>query len=78
MTIRLNNEFALVELEVDTTANGKRLKISSLKTGRSCTLDPLMLEVLTWLPKETFIDALATPYGPEPELGVVAPPADPK
>lgn len=71
MKIRLNNEFALVWLEIDRTANGERLKIVSARTGQSCLLDPLMLEVLTWLPHQCFIDALATPFGPEPDLGLV-------
>lgn len=76
MEIKLNNEFALVRLEVDKTANGERLRIVSSRTGRSRSLDPLMLEVLTWLPVEHFISALSTPFGPEPDLGVVRPTDD--
>jgi hypothetical protein len=73
METKLSNEFALVSLEIDTSANGSRLRITSTKTGRSRSLDPLMLEVLTWLPIEHFIAALATPFGPEPDLGVLRP-----
>lgn len=73
---RLNNEFALVHVEVDRRPNGQRLRITSTRTGRSRTLDPLMLEVLTWLPLEHFLDALETPFGPEPDLGVVMPPGE--
>jgi hypothetical protein len=76
MSMRLNNEFALVELTVDHHANGERLRITSMRTGFSRSLDPLMLEVLTWLPIEHLIAALDTPFGPEPDLGVVRAPND--
>jgi hypothetical protein len=65
--MRLNNEFALVELETDYSANGVRLKITSTRTGRVAYLDPLQLEVLTWLPVEEYIHYLETPFGPEEE-----------
>ncbi len=64
-TLRLNNEFALVELDVDRSANGVRLKIHSVRTGRTAYLDPLQLEVLTWLPVEAYISQLQTPFGPD-------------
>jgi hypothetical protein len=62
---RLNNEFALVELEADHSANGVRLKIRSVRTGRVAYLDPLQLEVLTWLPVEEYVRHLETPFGPD-------------
>lgn len=62
---RLNNEFALVELEADHSANGVRLKIKSVRTGRVAYLDPLQLEVLTWLPVEEYVRHLETPFGPD-------------
>lgn len=65
--LRLNNEFALVELEPDYSANGVRLKIRSVRTGRVAYLDPLQLEVLTWMPIDEYLHCLETPFGPEEE-----------
>ncbi len=63
--LRISNEFALIELSVDEAANGSRLRISSGRTGRSALLDPMALEVLTWLPVSEIIKHLSTPFGPE-------------
>jgi hypothetical protein len=71
--MQLNNEFALVELEKDYSANGVRLKVASSRTGRVAYLDPLMLEVLTWLPPEQMLGHLETPFGPEDEDIRIAP-----
>lgn len=64
-SLRVSNEFALVELSIDEEANGTRLRITSARTGRSAALDPMALEVLTWLPVEEIIRHLKTPFGPE-------------
>jgi hypothetical protein len=44
---RLSNEFAAVEVELDTSANSPRLKITDLRTGTVGYLDPLELERLS-------------------------------
>ncbi|HTK64735.1 MAG TPA: hypothetical protein VL595_20270 [Pseudonocardia sp.] len=44
---RLNNEFAAVQVELDTRANSPRLKITDLRSGQVGYLDPLELERLT-------------------------------
>jgi ketosteroid isomerase-like protein len=46
----VKSEFAAVELELDQHANGPRLRIEDLKTGRVGYLDALELETLAWLP----------------------------
>ena len=65
--MRLNNEFAMVELSVDHSANGVRLKIYSARTKRVVYLDPLLLEALTWTPPEQIAANLKTPFGPDDE-----------
>ncbi len=45
------SEFAAVDVDVDQHANGPRLRIEDLKTGRVGYLDPLELETLAWLPE---------------------------
>jgi ketosteroid isomerase-like protein len=47
----VKSEFAAVELELDQHANGPRLRIEDLKTGRVGYLDALELETLAWLPE---------------------------
>ena len=46
--IVLKSEFAHVSVELDETANGPRLKVEDLRTGRVGYLDPLELESLAW------------------------------
>jgi hypothetical protein len=58
--MRLENEFASVDVELDTGANGPRLKITDLRTGHVGYLDPFELETLSWLEK----DALAPFFDP--------------
>ena len=58
--MRLENEFASVEVSLDTDANGSRLKIVDLRTGHVGYLDPFELETLSWLDK----DALAPFFDP--------------
>jgi hypothetical protein len=43
----LRNEFAIVEIKKDNTANGVRLMIRDVMSGNSVYLDPLELEALT-------------------------------
>ena len=50
----LKNEFATVEIAHDETANGSRLLIKDLQTGRQVYLDPLELEALTRVPHSAF------------------------
>ena len=50
----LKNEFATVEVIRDDTANGSRLLIKDLQTGRQVYLDPLELEALTRAPHSAF------------------------
>src|SRR5438309_10650259 len=47
----IKSEFAAVEVGVDETGNGPRLRIEDLKTGRVGYLDALELETLAWLPE---------------------------
>ena len=51
--MRLENEFASVDVELDLDANGPRLKIVDLRTGHVGYLDPFELETLAWLDKDT-------------------------
>lgn len=46
--MELRNEFAKIRIEADNTANGPRLMILDLKSGRRSFFDPLELESLTW------------------------------
>jgi hypothetical protein len=58
--IDLANEFAAVRVEVDTSANGRRLKITDLESGECVYFDPFELATLTAItPRD--LDRLATP-----------------
>jgi hypothetical protein len=46
----VENEFATVAVQVDETANGPRLRLEDMRTGRVRFLDALELETLVWLP----------------------------
>ena len=72
--IRLGSEFALVEVSKDYDANGARLKIYSSRTKRTVYLDPLLLEALTWTPREVIERSLETPFGPDSEDITSGPP----
>ena len=63
----LKNEFATVEVARDDTANGSRLLIKDLQTGRQVYLDPLELEALTRAPHSVFARWL------DPDLRASAP-----
>jgi hypothetical protein len=58
------NEFARVRVCQDFGANGVRLAIKSLRTGREIYLDALQLESLTWLADDAYQALLAEPFGP--------------
>jgi hypothetical protein len=47
--LELSSEFASVVLEVDTHANGPRLRIENQHNRRVIYLDPLEVASLTWL-----------------------------
>ena len=46
----VDSEFAAVSVYVDNTANGPRLRLEDLRTGRVRYLDALELETIIWLP----------------------------
>jgi hypothetical protein len=50
----VGNEFARVSVALDRTANGPRLLVRDLETGREIRLDPLELEGLTRLTHDAF------------------------
>jgi hypothetical protein len=63
------NEFAAVDVEIDTGANGPRLKIEDLETGAKTFLDPLELQSLVWVPHkdfEPFLDPSAYRWQEDP------------
>ena len=55
----LQSEFAMVEVSRDESANGVRLLIRDMSTGRRIYLDPLELESLTRLDHSFFIPLVA-------------------
>ncbi|HEY2240096.1 MAG TPA: hypothetical protein VGI21_14965 [Streptosporangiaceae bacterium] len=46
------SEFAQVAVSLDETANGTRLRLEDLRTGRVRYLDALELETIVWLRDE--------------------------
>jgi hypothetical protein len=46
----VDSEFANVAVRIDRLANGPRLRLEDLKTGKVRYLDALELETLVWLP----------------------------
>ena len=55
----LQSEFAMVEISRDESANGVRLLIRDMSSGRQIYLDPLELESLTRLDHSFFIPLVA-------------------
>lgn len=47
----VGSEFAVVDVRVDTTGNGPRLRVEDLRTGRVRFFDALELETIVWLPE---------------------------
>lgn len=71
----LKNEFATVEVARDDSANGSRLHIRDVQTGREVYLDPLELEALTRAPHSVFARWLDPDLRPgEPEDAWAPPP----
>jgi 2-(1,2-epoxy-1,2-dihydrophenyl)acetyl-CoA isomerase len=71
----LKSEFAAVEVDVDEEANGPRLRIEDLKTGRVGYLDALELETLAWLPERALhplLDPSALRWGEQPPQPPIA------
>jgi hypothetical protein len=54
----LANEFASVLVELDSTANGPRLRVCDPSSGRAICLDPLELQAIAWARHETFAEIL--------------------
>ncbi|MEH7111724.1 hypothetical protein V7124_04990 [Neobacillus niacini] len=44
----LKNEFAHVSVQIDRSANGDRLLLKDIRTGKVSYFDPLELESLLW------------------------------
>jgi hypothetical protein len=64
--LELKNEFAAVEIGVDHSANGPRLRIENCQNRRVVYLDPLELASLTWLTHDhlgPFLDPSQTGWG---------------
>lgn len=59
--IHLRNEFAAVELRRDDAANGPRLRVTDLGTGRQVFLDLLEVESLTRFDPEVFGEFVKPP-----------------
>lgn len=56
----VGSEFAEVAVSVDDEANGPRLRVEDLRSGRVRYLDALELETLVWLPHDA-LDQLLDP-----------------
>jgi len=54
----LKSEFAAVEVERDDKANGPRLMVRDLRSGRSTFLDPFELAALVWVRHEELMPFL--------------------
>jgi hypothetical protein len=63
----LRNEFAAVEVELDQTANGPRLKVMDVESGVSVYLDPLQLQALTLIPATAWDSLVVVQYTEEPD-----------
>ncbi len=46
--MRIVNEFAAVEVDLDNQGNGPRLRVEDLSSGVAIYLDPLELQSLAW------------------------------
>lgn len=66
-TIRIGNEFALVEVSAIELSEGDRLLVSSVKLGYRIVLRPSDLAVIAQQDASFFSELLATPLGPEPD-----------
>jgi hypothetical protein len=58
----LANEFASVRVEVDSAANGPRLKLTDLSSGMHAFFDPLELQSLAWVSHADLAGILSPDY----------------
>jgi hypothetical protein len=68
--LELSSEFGSVALEIDTRANGPRLRIENQHNRRVIYLDPLEVASLTWLTHERlgpFLDPSRTGWSSNDE-----------
>lgn len=68
--LELSSEFGSVALEIDTRANGPRLRIENQHNRRVIYLDPLEVASLTWLTHERlgpFLDPSQTGWSSNDE-----------
>ena len=71
--MEVRNEFAAVDLRIDTAANAPRLHIRDLETGLSCYIDAFVLRSLVLAPPEALADLCrSTAPGDPPADAVVA------
>jgi hypothetical protein len=54
----VNNEYAQISVNFDTSGNSARLRLEDLRSGRVRYLDALELETIIWLSKERLTDLL--------------------
>lgn len=54
----LKNEFAIVAVALDRSANGDRLMLKDIRTGKISYFDPLELESLVWSSHKDLTDLL--------------------
>jgi len=59
-TLRLSNEFASVDLAIETSACGARLRLLDVKDGTAALVDPLVLVALVHVDSQQ-IDQLVDP-----------------
>lgn len=60
--VTLENEFAMVHITVDRSANGPALVVLDPASGREIALDPLELQALAWARHEHLSDLLAPAF----------------
>jgi hypothetical protein len=69
---RITSEFGNVAWRTDNGANGPRLRLEDLRTGRVRLLDALELETLIWLPDgrlDRILDPSADRWRDDDEAG---------
>lgn len=66
--ITIGNEFARVLLDVIPADSGDMLRVYSVRTGWVRYLSAEMVERVSRLPLTDYLEALFTPFGPEPDL----------
>lgn len=64
----IGNEFTRVLIEVIERDGEQAVRLTSVRTGWVRTLPVSVVERISRLPLGLYIDALGTPFGPEPDL----------